>query len=105
MESDAAPNAAQPKARRRWYQYRLRTLLIGVTLAGCVFGWLGIRAREVRQQKAAVEAIQKLGGAVRYDYEIDRDELPVANPTPNGPAWLRSLLGDDFFRSVYAVSL
>ena len=32
------PNAAQPKARRRWYQYSLRSLLIFVTLAGCGFG-------------------------------------------------------------------
>jgi len=32
---DEKPNAAQPKARRRWYQYSLRTLLIVVTLAGC----------------------------------------------------------------------
>ena len=34
----ANPNAAKPKARRRWYQYSLRTLLIFVTLAGCGFG-------------------------------------------------------------------
>jgi len=34
MEADAAGKTAQPKARRRWYQYSLRTLLIFVTLAG-----------------------------------------------------------------------
>jgi len=34
MKTDPARNTAQPKSRRRWYQYTLRTLLIGVTLAG-----------------------------------------------------------------------
>ncbi len=32
----AAGSAAQPKSRRRWYQFGLRTLLNGVTLAGGV---------------------------------------------------------------------
>ena len=30
---DPNANAAQPRSRRRWYQFRLRTLVIGVTLA------------------------------------------------------------------------
>ena len=38
VDTDPTPNAAQPKSRRRWHQYGLRTLLIVVTLAGCGFG-------------------------------------------------------------------
>jgi hypothetical protein len=109
----ATPNAAQPRTRRRWYQFRLRTLLIGVTVAGCGFGWLGLKVREARRQQAAVATIEKMGGGIGYDYEYDAqgnyvpDHVPdhVPNPTPPGPAWLRALLGDDFFRSVYKVYL
>jgi len=105
METDADPNAAQPKSRRRWYQYSLRTLLIVVTLAGCGFGWLGVKMREAREQRAAVDAIKKLGGYVVYDYESDSRGVRVPNATPPGPAWLRSILGDDCFRTVTEVNL
>src|SRR5579863_4668922 len=71
METDPAPNLAQPKARRRWFQFSLRTLLIGVTLAGCGFGWLGVKVREARRQAAIVASITKRGAAVLYDYDFD----------------------------------
>ena len=97
MESDAAHTAARPKSRRRWYQFGLRTLLIAVTLAGCGLGWLGWKVREARQQAAIVAAIKTLGCDVRYDYEVD------ATRSQPGPAWLHSLLGDDFFRNVAGI--
>ena len=100
-----SPNAAEPKPRRRWYRYGLRTLLIVVTLAGCGFGWLAMKVREGRRQQAAVEAIRELGGGVAYDYEFDAQGNYAANATPPGPAWLRALLGDDFFRNARRVGL
>ena len=100
---DEKPDNVEP--RRHWYQYSLRTLLIVVTLAGCGFGWLGGKVQQTRQQAAAVEAIQKLGGHVYYDYEADSEGNYISNAAPPGPALLHSLLGNDFFRNVYAVSL
>ena len=102
METDATPNAAQPKPRRRWSQYSLRTLLIFVTLAGFGFGWFGLKVREARQQQAAVAAIEKAGGVVWYDYEYDQRVRDAVLP---GPAWLHALLGDDLFRSVFVVTM
>jgi hypothetical protein len=103
MASAAAPNAAEPKSCRRWFSFSLRTLLIFVTLAGCGLGWLGFKIQEGRRQQAAVEAIEKLGCDVGYDYQFDSQGGSVFNPTLPGPAWLHSLLGDDFFRNVDSV--
>jgi hypothetical protein len=95
------PDNAEP--RRRWNQFSLRTLLIGVTLAGCGLGWLGIKIREARQQQAAVAAIEKAGGFVEYDYLFGSQPDGGRSPRLSGPAWLHSVLGDDFFRNVVSV--
>ena len=105
METDALSNADQPKPRPRWYQYTLRTLLIVVTLAGCGFGWLGLKVREARQQQADIAAIEELGGRVAFDDEVDSQGNSVPNAKPPGPVWLRAVLGDNFLRSVYSVDI
>ena len=100
---DEKPETAARTSRRRWYQYSLRTLMTFVTLAGCGFAWLGIKVREAREQQADVDAIRKLGGEVHYDYEFDAKDDRLPNPTIPGPAWLRAILGDDFFRNIHQV--
>jgi len=105
MEIAATPDPAKSKSRRRWCQYSLRTPLIFVTLAGCGFGWLGFKVREARRQQAAVAAIRKSGGFVAYDYQFDARDGDIPNAIPPGPAWLRSLLGRDFFGNVRTVFL
>ena len=89
MDEQPTTANAQAKPRRRWYQFGLRTLLIGVTLAGCGLGWLGIKIRDARQQEAAVAAILRLGGSVVYDDELAPHELSP----------------QDIFRQVHAVEL
>jgi hypothetical protein len=78
----------------RWYQYRLRSLLILVTAASLPLSWLAVKIHQGRRQKAAVAAIQALGGSVKYDSAMSRT-----------PAWLRSSLGDDCFANVVLVDL
>jgi Leucine-rich repeat (LRR) protein len=92
---------ANPKPR--WFRFSLRTLLVLVTMAGAGFGWLGMKMRQAQRQKEAVEAIQKLGGVVTFDYEEDSNGKLIDPPTPPGPAWLRDLLGDGFFANVTKV--
>src|SRR5262245_13888831 len=84
------------KPTRRWLRFSLRTLLLLVTVACGAFGWLGYKMRLVERQRAAVEAIQKLGGRVYFAHD--------QGPAP-GPAWLRKLLGEDFFATVTYVAL
>jgi hypothetical protein len=50
--------------------------------------------RQAERQREAVTAIEKLGGRVRW----------VSN-SAGWPAWLRGLLGDDFFNSVDRANL
>jgi hypothetical protein len=66
--------------------------------------------QKARRQREAVEGIVGLGGRVEYDYQPERTladlfkPLPKAPPQPTTPAWLRKLLGDDFFCEVVRVS-
>ena len=53
--TDPAPNAAQPKSRRRWYQFGLRTLLLAIVLASLPLSWFGWQ-RHLQRLRIAEEA-------------------------------------------------
>ena len=101
---EAEPTTSEPpKRKRRWYQFSLRTLLIFTLICAIVSAWMAVRLKRAERQKSAVEAILKDGGVVWYDYEVNAEGNHVAHPEHPGPAWLRELLGDDFFAdAVYA---
>ena len=99
-----AEQSNPPPPKRRWYQYSLRTLLIFMTVAACGFGWLGVKVRQARRQKEAVDRFEALGGGVIYDYEIDVEFRWIADAKPPGPIWLHRVLGDDFFRTAVAAN-
>jgi hypothetical protein len=80
-----------PKPKLRWFQYSLRTLMVFVTLCAIPCSWLAVKMQQVKRQREAVAAIEKLGGIVLWSGD------------PSGPAWVRGLLGDDFYRSVLVV--
>jgi hypothetical protein len=76
--------ADNPTAPRRRFQFRLRTLLIGVTLLTMPLGYIGWQARIVRQRR----------------FELDQNQHIVGTGTvlPNGRdglSWLRRALGDE----------
>ena len=50
------------KPRRRWFQYSLRTLLVLMLLACIGMGWIAVKLQQVRRERAAVAAIEGLGG-------------------------------------------
>ena len=57
------PNKAEPpKRKRRWFQFSLRTLLIGVTLLAVACGYVAWQAKIVRDRKDALREIVANGG-------------------------------------------
>ena len=89
-EAPAAAPALEDRPRR-WYQFSLRTLLIGMVLVSAGVGLVGIRMQRARRQQAGAVAIQVIGGTVKYHYE---DPL-WSFPADVARAWL----GDDFVDS------
>lgn len=95
------PTPVEPKRKRRWFQYSLRTFLLLITGLAIWFGWL---TNEVRQQRAAVAWVEDMGGTVDYDYEFVSN-FSNADVEPPGPKWLRETLGIDFMADVAGVGL
>jgi Leucine-rich repeat (LRR) protein len=98
--SEAQP--ASPPRNRRWLQFSLRTLIGIVLLASVWMSWVAVRIQRAEKQKVAVQAIERLGGGVTYDYQLASGQF-VPSAKPPGPTWTRSLLGEEFFAQVLAV--
>jgi hypothetical protein len=80
------PKADQPSPRRR-FQFRLRTLMIGVTLF-CVFaGYIASQANIVRARSAMRDEINHSGGVVRV---LIANEDNADHVVP----WIRTLIRD-----------
>lgn len=100
-------------SRRRYLSYSLRAFFVLMTACAA---WIGVVAKQAREQREAVKAIETLGGQVRYDWHYDsfrarRDGVSFNSPLskamrePNEPRWIRQIFGDDFFQRVWAVEI
>jgi len=74
--------------KRRWFQFRLRTLLIGVLVLSLPLSWFAWRMEKARKQREAVEALQSTG--IFLDWQIVRESEPGV------PTWLAKLFGDSY---------
>jgi len=90
----------RPKRKRRWFQFSLRSLLIFTTAVAIACCWVERRLERKRKERAAVKRIEALSGCASYDYENAPAKAGTAAREPFGPAFLRRLLGDDFFGEV-----
>lgn len=86
---------------QRWMRFSLRAVMLAVA-AICV--WLGIESSRARTQTAAIAEIQRLGGRLAYDFQMDRQGRWIDNPRPSAPDWLVRAIGDDYFRRVAVVN-
>jgi hypothetical protein len=70
------PNTAEPqKPRRRWFQFRLRTLLIGVAIIAmlCPLGVRLVRQwQESRRTQDTTDPYPRRGGSPDYGPSTDR---------------------------------
>jgi hypothetical protein len=97
MKSEGqAESVALPKAKRRWFQYGTRAMLVVVTVAGVT---LGVVRSRVERQRRAVAAINEVGGYVEY--------VPSGSANSDGAIdrLLRMSLPSDYFDEVVMVNL
>jgi hypothetical protein len=88
MQSDPS-KAAPPKRKHRWFQFSLRTLLIGVTLLAIPLGYVGWQAKIVRHRRELIRQVVAAGSYVGFDFALElEDSIP----------WLRRILGDEPIR-------
>src|SRR5687768_990232 len=101
--------AESPKTRRRWFRFRLRSLLI-VWLA--VPAWLGWWVHSAREQRDAVASIRNLadGAVIGYSYQMvptDSEYWPSVDSA--AVSWVPNFaledLGKDFFHNVVYVEI
>lgn len=97
---------------KRFFRFRIRTLLIVVTVF-CV--WLSFVVYRADTQRRAVEIVFEAGGTVHFEHEAHSWPLPHTefwsditfdvNRDLPGPRWLREQLGDDYFRKAVMFDL
>jgi hypothetical protein len=89
---------------RKRFQFGVRALLVLTSVVAVQCDWLGTEVAAARKQHALVAEIRRARGRVRYDY-MPPPGVALAAVGPPVPAWLRELLGDDFFANVAEVDL
>jgi len=85
---------------RRRFQFTIRTLLVLTVAVALPFSWLGVEMKRAKEQRDLVDGIRKVRGSVTYDWEFGK---PLKAQQPE-LRWLRTMLGEDFFGEVVAVS-
>ena len=70
MDADTEKTA---KPRRCWLRFRLRTLLIVVTVLAVPLGWVGWRLGQVRREQAAIAWVEEMGGHVDFRSLIEEN--------------------------------
>ena len=86
---------SQSSRSRKWIRFSLRAVILLLTI-GCI--GLACFFNHCRRERAAVDAVVKAGGKVSFERQGE-------TPTQKVPSWIRSLLGEEPFRTPLYVSL
>ncbi|HEV3023590.1 MAG TPA: hypothetical protein VGX76_14045, partial [Pirellulales bacterium] len=84
--------------KRRWFQFRLRTLFVHVVVSAVPCTWLAWKMESKRRERAILSEIERLGGDPVYEWAWHLPGQPEVDPP--GPPWVRRLLGDDSFTGI-----
>lgn len=91
---------------QRWFQFRLRTMAVLVTLASIMLALVASHQAAAMRQQQAVLAYHKAAGSTPrplYDYELEHLRAGKSLPAPPPYGRWESRFGRDFFHSVIAV--
>lgn len=91
-------------SKLRWFQFRLRTLLIAFLVLGLPLSWLAAEVNRLRKQKQAVTALQQHGWQLMYDWQIADQNLRSAFALEElqTPEWVRKRFGPEYSDVVVA---
>jgi hypothetical protein len=97
-------------AKRRHFQFTLRTLLLVVLLVACLLSWLGTRLRRATDQWALVSKLEEAGFQITYVSEFPQAENMESMEEwcdflfngPPGPSRVRETLGFEPFVDIGA---
>lgn len=70
-------------SKSRWFQFGVRTFLLSVLIVAVPMSWLGVKRDQGRQRRHAAQSLAKSG-------------FYIQSPQWKAPAWLQTILGDDF---------
>jgi hypothetical protein len=82
------PKAEPPKRKRYWFQFSLRTLMIGVALLAVACAYVGLQAKIVRERETALRQAQEAKVAFPF-LELPRNWSELyKQPLPLVRRWL-----------------
>jgi hypothetical protein len=93
-------SSGENRTARHWGRTSIRVMMLVILIAAVPLAWQVNRARE---QREAVDAVQKYGGWVHFDYEFFNGAV-IPGCAPRAPRWLRMMFGDEYFRKVAFVN-
>ncbi len=91
-----------PEHKLRWYQYKLSSLFILMTLVALAFSWYANEMFKATERRKAIAEIEKLGGSVWY---YNASEPEFGGEPPRWFSWLRKLHGDEHLGNAVGVAL
>ena len=65
---------------------------------------IGLAYRKARLKIDAITTLKSKGLKIQYAHELDEDGNPIANPILPGPAWLRKIVGAEWFVTPVSVT-
>ena len=90
------------KQKRRWYQFSLRALLIGVAAVCAVFAW-GIQVGGRRHQ--IICRLQKEGAGLAFRHQFDDSGTYLPSAKPPGMSVLKLVFGEFYAAQVRSIEL
>jgi hypothetical protein len=92
-----------PEHKLRWYQYKLSSLFVLMTLVALAGSWYANEMFKATERRKAIAEIEKLGGGVWY-YDASDPHFYGGEP-PAWFSWLRRLHGDEHLGNAVSIWL